>query len=138
MVRYVNINGQLVLVAPEAFESKEPVINCKDVICTNQLVGCGTCLFKNEGISLQADKLPIIKQPEEEYVKVLLVETSEHDGIWAYANKTLNEAKKYGVSCADIECDRVMDMSKCPSCVFSGKSLIYTHDLSKLTYVVVG
>ena len=138
MVRFINIKGKKVLVSQEVFDREFPTISCKDVLCDNLELSCKNCLFDRDDIFIPGENLEITESLGEEYIKILINETSEHDGMWAYINKTYNEARQQGVSCADILCTLVNTGDTCGTCPFSSSDLHKTIPLENLTYVVIG
>lgn len=133
MVRYIVLDGKKILVAPEVFEEKRKTVECKDIICVNKHIACICCRFQSCK-PLDIKDQEIIEDKEGEYVKVLLTETTEHDGVWVYASKTYKEAEEEGIWCRDIMCG-VDCRIDCRKCKFDDHEIV---PLKSLNYVRIG
>lgn len=135
MVRYIVLGGRKVPLSPNAIDKKG--IDCRDILCAPSIENCATCPFARlEEISI--DQVDIVEDKEDEYIQVLLEETSEHDGNWAWCSKAYKEAKEEGISCRDMCCGSMEGYQECKGCCFNYKSPNLVRDIRGLQYVRIG
>lgn len=123
MSEKVRIGEMFVPILPKKYRQQENYVNCDDILCAKYDIDCHICpvIFHK----VKKEELDIIECNQK------LIEINLWKNHWCVPELTLEEIKKHGIRCCDIQCSNVADELECSVCKFNDGEI---HTLDEIKY----
>lgn len=116
MSEKVRIGEMFIPILPKKYRSQENYVNCDDILCAKYDIDCHICpvIFHK----VKEEELDIIECNQR------LIEINLWKNHWCVPELTLEEIKKHGIQCCDVQCSNVDDEMECCVCKFDDGKIL--------------
>lgn len=121
MSEKVRIGEKFVPILPKEYRYEQGYIDCDDTLCAKYDIDCDICPFVHHKV--KEKDLDIIESNQN------LIEINLWRSHWGVTDLTLEDIKKYGIQCCDVECSNIDGEMECCVCKFDGRKILTLEEI---------